>query len=146
MSEYSCATVTPMQNTPLHMCALEGHAQVVLLLLAHNAHISLNREGATFFDMLVQRHHKNALMAAVRHDRCARRPHSHSSHVLGGSCALSVNLKDPIKDTSTQRPFPQSPNYNILSCVCVCESLINDFGEIVWFLKIEYSLGNIEFL
>ena len=64
---YSCA-----QNTPLHMCALEGHAQVVSVLLGHNAHISLNREGATFFDMLVQRHHKNALMAAVRHDRCPR--------------------------------------------------------------------------
>lgn len=54
------------------MCALEGHEQVVTLLLTHGAHISLNREGASFFDILVQRHHKNALMAAIQHDRCAR--------------------------------------------------------------------------
>lgn len=53
------------------MSALEGHAQVVSLLLTHGAHVALNREGATFFDILVQRHHKNALIAAVQHDRYA---------------------------------------------------------------------------
>ena len=48
---------------------MSGHGAVVTLLLSDGANISMNREGSTFLDLALQKHHKHVCLAAIEHER-----------------------------------------------------------------------------
>ena len=48
---------------------MSGHGPVVALLLSDGANISMNREGSTFLDLALQKHHKHVCLAAIEHER-----------------------------------------------------------------------------
>ena len=48
---------------------MSGHEAVVALLLSDGANISMNREGSTFLDLALQKHHKHVCLTAIEHER-----------------------------------------------------------------------------
>ena len=58
-----------LQLTPLHVAAMSGHGPVVALLLSDGASISMDRDGSTFLDLALQKHHKHVCLTAIEHER-----------------------------------------------------------------------------
>ena len=60
---------THMGNSPLHIAASRGHAQIVSFLLDKKAGITLNNEGSTFFYDAIVHDHSNVVVTTLKHKR-----------------------------------------------------------------------------
>lgn len=56
-------------NSPLHLAALAGHAEIVIYLLDTSAAITFNAEGHTFFYEAIRNNRKSTVMQVVKHAR-----------------------------------------------------------------------------
>ena len=57
------------QNTCLHLAAIEGHPNVVTLLLNMGAKITLNEDGLHALDLGIEQGKKDVCVAIIAHDR-----------------------------------------------------------------------------
>lgn len=66
---YAKDVETCSRNTPLHLAASNGHAEIVTFLLDKNAKITVNQEGVTFFYDAIINDHSSVVLATLKHKR-----------------------------------------------------------------------------